>query len=194
MVPILSHKMPKEKRTSPAKYWLGTFNNYTKDECDILVKELNEKCEKFIMQEEVGENGTPHLQMKICFEKKARPVGAFTSKKIHWESSKMWKGWEYCAKDDTHMGQRWSKGIPRPLKINEPYGWQMKVIEIIKQEPDERSIYWFWEPDGGVGKTVFCKYLIVKHKALLVSGKASDMKCTIARMKEQEKDLPGHCV
>lgn len=184
--------MPKTKQTSPAKYWLGTFNNYTEEECTVLVKELEQKCEKFIMQEEVGENGTPHLQMKICFEKKARPVGAFTSKKIHWELSKMWKGWEYCAKDNTHIGRRWTKGvvIPRKIEVDEPYGWQLKVVDICKKEPERRVIYWFWSPKGGVGKTELCKYIRMNFNALMVCGKASDMKCAIALRQKNEKPFP----
>lgn len=154
------------------------------------MEELEQKCEKYIMQEEIGEGGTPHLQMKICFAKRMRPVGTFTSKKIHWESSKMWKGWEYCAKDDTHVGRRWSKGLPKPKQFDEPYGWQLKVIEIVKQEPDERSIYWFWEPKGGVGKSDLCRYLCVKFNAIAAS-RASDIKCTIARLQEKGKHVPN---
>lgn len=184
--------MPKDKQTIQSKYWLGTFNNYTEEECTVLVKELEQKCDKFVMQEEVGEGGTPHLQVKVCFTKKLRPVGAFTSKKIHWERSSMWKGWEYCAKDNTHVGRRWTKGvvIPRKIEVDEPYGWQLKVVDICKKEPERRVIYWFWSPKGGVGKTELCKYIKMNFNALMVCGKASDMKCAIALRQKNEKPFP----
>ena len=37
------------------------------------------------------------------------------------------------------------------------------VVDILKTEPDERTIHWFWEPKGNVGKTTLCKWLVVKH-------------------------------
>lgn len=66
--------------------------------------------------------------------------------------------------------------IPKPLKVYEPYGWQLKVMDIVKEEPDERTIYWFWERNGNCGKTHLCKYLAHTRNALLLGGgKASDM-------------------
>ena len=39
------------------------------------------------------------------------------------------------------------------------------VVDILKTEPDERTIHWFWEPKGNVGKTTLCKWLVVKRGA-----------------------------
>ena len=59
--------------------------------------------------------------------------------------------------------------------VHEPRGWQDDVMKIVREEPDERSIHWFWEPEGNVGKTSLCKYLVHKHDALMLSGKSNDM-------------------
>lgn len=184
--------MPKKERESASLYWLGTFNNYTEDELAILLTELD-KCKMYAMQEEVGSVGsTPHLQLKIALEKKGRPTEHFTCKKIHWEKSRVWKGWQYCVKDDTNNGRRWGKGveIPKPLIVDEMYGWQEDVLEIVDGEPDPRKIYWFWEPEGKFGKSALCRYLAIKKGALVVGGKATDMKAAIALMEKK----PTICV
>lgn len=176
--------MPKKERDPASLYWLGTFNNYTEDELTIFLSELD-RCRMFAMQEEVGSIGsTPHLQVKIAFEKKMRPTEFFSIKKIHWEKSKVWKGWQYCVKDDTSNGRRWGKGvtIPKPLKVPDMYGWQLDVIALIEDEPDDRKIYWFWEEDGKFGKSALCRYLAIKRGALVIGGKAADMKSAIATM------------
>ncbi len=48
-------------------------------------------------------------------------------------------------------------------------------MDIIKEPPDDRTIYWFWEEVGNVGKSAFCKYLHVHHEATTSSGKSKDM-------------------
>jgi hypothetical protein len=63
------------------------------------------------------------------------------------------------------------KGFPKPIKIIENlYRWQMDIESIYDNEPDDRSVYWFWEAEGNIGKSAFIKYMIVKHKVLFCSG------------------------
>lgn len=183
------------KRVSASKYWFFTFNNYSDEEAESIALCFEAKCSKFIMQEEVGSIGSnKHLQGKICLTTKGRPLDIFKDfKKIHWEKSKKWDGWEYCAKDETHVGKRWMKGvtIPKPLKCPVMHGWQLHVLNLIKDEPDERSIHWYWEPDGGVGKSALGKYLTIKHQAAFFDeGKAADIKASIALRMENKIPLP----
>lgn len=42
-------------------------------------------------------------------------------------------------------------------------GWQLQVLEILKQEPVTRRILWIWSPHSGVGKTTFLRYLMAKR-------------------------------
>ena len=53
------------------------------------------------------------------------------------------------------------------------------------------KIYWYYETKGNVGKSTFCKYLCVKHKALILGGKASDMKYGIVKYMERHGDYPN---
>lgn len=185
--------MPKAPRETGSLYWLGTFNNYSEDELSVLLAELDEKCKKYVMQEEIGsENGTKHLQMKVAFSKRTRPTENFSTKKIHWEKSCKWKGWQYCAKDATNNGRRWAKGetIPKVLWCPEPYGWQLPVVELAKTEPHKRKIHWFWSAEGSMGKSDLCRYLTIKMGALPLSGKADDMKCCLAEKYADGEIMP----
>ncbi len=56
-------------------------------------------------------------------------------------------------------------------------------MDIIAEDPDDRSIVWFWEEIGGVGKTALCKHICLTMKgAIYVSGKAIDIKYAVAAM------------
>lgn len=164
-------------------YWCFTFNNYEDSDMDLLDQLFRHECEWFVFQEEKGEEGTPHLQGTLKLKKRVRL--SYLKKlhgSIHWEATKAVKSSiVYCTKEATRNGKIISYGIQvkRPVKVYEPRGWQLEIIDIIKEEPDDRSIYWYWEPKGNLGKTQICKYLI-KHKlAFLMDGLKKDMACAI---------------
>lgn len=146
------------------------------------------------MQEEVGNlEGTPHLQFKIALKKKGRPMEHFETTKIHWEKSGVWKGFEYCLKADTHTGKRWYRGCVPPLElhVDEPYGWQKEVLEILERPIDNRKVFWFWSEKGNIGKSALVRFLVIKHKAFLVGNKAADMKSALATVaKEKKIEMP----
>jgi hypothetical protein len=164
------------KQISCAKRWCFTLNNYSQDEIDIIVPILNEKCDKYLISKEVGESGTPHLQGFMTLTVKARPMSIIPNKRIHWEKA---KGNDvaqhtYITKENQAFA---SKGFPKPVKvINPDFEWEQEILNIIKDEPDDRTIYWYWSEGGKIGKTSFCKYLTVKHGAIALSGKAADMR------------------
>jgi len=172
-------------RVSSSKYWFFTWNNYPGSKVPSFVKSLDEKCSLYAFQEEEGEEGTPHLQGKIGLKEKGRPIEIFgsISKKIHWEKSSKWKGYEYCFKDETCVGKRYGKGVTVPAKLQVPelYGWQEDILDLVTEcEPHPRQIYWIWSKDGSKGKSALARYLAIKHNALVVGGKHSDMKAAIA--------------
>ena len=80
---------------------------------------------------------------------------------------------KYCQKD----GIVWSHGFPKPIKIIQTlYDWQLRLETIGTGTPNGRTVHWFWEPTGCVGKSAFCKYMVVKHNATVVrGGKLSDI-------------------
>lgn len=185
---------PVKKQISPSLHWCFTLNNWTDDDKDEILAVCSNSSKKYVFQSEIGENGgTPHLQGYIEFNSKVRPMNLFKNKKIHWEKTK-WvnASIKYCSKDSTYTGQRWTNiRMEKPLKIiNDLKDWQSGIIDLISNEPDDRSIYWYWDENGGVGKSVFCKYLVVKHNALVISGKSTDVKYGIVKYKEKHGVYP----
>lgn len=188
-----------KKQAVPSKNWFFTYNNYEISEIDLIIDIFKKKCTKYCFEHEVGESGTPHLQGFIILKEKGRPTELKLSKKIHWEKC---KGTEYdnilyCTKDyrDKKTNLLWCSSnikIPREIKLVEPSRpYQKKILEIIKTEPDDRTINWFYETTGRVGKSAICKYLIVKHDAVyLTEGKKTDlMNLVFNALEKSDADL-----
>jgi len=158
------------QQDSQAKRWCFTLNNYSEN--DIKNLELSFIGGKYIIAKEIGESGTPHLQGYINMDKQTR-LSALKKihNKIHWEKC---KGSEkdnikYCSKDGDYIikGLKVEKQIKIITKL---HPWQQEIEELYKTEPDGRTINWYWEDKGGVGKSSFCKYMYVTHGAITIQG------------------------
>lgn len=167
------------KRTTAAKNWCFTLNNYTDDELKALCLLGKTGSNKFIIGKEIGkECGTPHLQGYISFGKKCRPLEIKDlTKRIHWEKCKgsQKQNIEYCSKDGSYET---NLKVNKPLKILEEsklYKWQIEIRDMIIKEPDDRTIVWIWEPKGKMGKTTFAKYLAHHHGGVPIEGKKNDI-------------------
>lgn len=182
-------------RDNRSKNWFFTFNNYNKSDIEILEDKFKEKCTWYVFQEEVGENGTPHLQGTIELKIKGRPIETFGYKEIHWEKTKkVSSAVDYCSKLKTRNGElKTNIKLPRQpkiLKYEELYDWQRAIVDKCKEEPDDRTINWYWEPEGRTGKTALCKYLMFHENALLVSGKAENCKFAVISYKKTYGKYP----
>lgn len=166
----------KKKRSNGCIHWFMTWNNYP-DDWKFLIGSIGSKFSKYIVQTEIGENGTKHLQGHFTCIKKSRWESFALPRQIHWEPTRnVNAAEEYCKKGETFSGERISKGFPQPIKLIEPnYLWEQEILEIISSEPDDRKIYWYWESVGNAGKTSFSKYLSVKHGAVPIEGKKNDI-------------------
>lgn len=165
------------KRVSCSKRWCFTLNNYTDEELVEMVAILEVSCIRGIIGKEIGEEGTPHLQGYVVFEFVKRPMSIFKNKRIHWEKCKGSdkENIRYCSKDNNFVTH--NIRVPKTIKtIQKLYDWQQKIVDICMEEPDDRTIHWYWESKGNIGKSALCKYLVVKHDALMVSGSATDVK------------------
>lgn len=147
------------------------INNYTESEIISLKLSLAKLAKKAILGFEVGESGTPHIQGYLSLHRKLR-ITSLTK----------WAGLErasmravrndlatqaYCRKD----GKYWEHGYPKPIWIiSELKPWQTDVLDLYLSPVNHRKIYWFWEPVGGIGKSAFIKFMIVKHSILFCSG------------------------
>ena len=174
-----------------AFYWFFTWNNYKIDQIDQIDQILKHECDWFIFQEEKGDEGTPHLQGTLKLKKKKRLTALKKiNPAIHWEQTKsITASLAYCSKKETRAGKQWIHNIdiPEEIEISEPYGWQLEVLNIISEKPDKRTIHWFWEPIGNIGKSELCKYLVVKHNALMLTGKSNDMYNMLSKFPSKRK-------
>lgn len=174
-------------RVVPSKYWRFTWNNYTKAGVKELIKKFKNKGCLYIFGYEVAPTtGTPHLQGYIESPKKIRPIETFGTKEITW--LKATKGRQsnidYCSKDGNIVT---NFNIPKdPLKDKKLYKWQKKVIKIIKREPDDRTIHWFWG-EGNNGKTALAKHICMNYDACYVNGAGKDIKYFIANLNNVPK-------
>lgn len=187
IVPEEKGKDGKIKQPSAAKHWCFTLNNWTNDEYNDILKWMEETSSKYVIGFEIGEKEkTPHLQGHIEFGKKKRfsEIQKFNIR-LRWSKARNVKASKiYCMKDDDFVT---NYKFPRKIKFPEfNKDWQVDIMNIIKEEPDDRTIYWFWENVGGIGKTTFVKYLVLEQDGILVPSKKSDAFHAIAKKVEAE--------
>lgn len=70
------------------------------------------------------------------------------------------------------------------------YRWQIELLSVLDEDPDDRLIHWYWSDKGNIGKSTFCKYLVIKKNALILSGNATDMKYAIQQYIEKTGNYP----
>lgn len=173
----------KKKRVNQSVKWCFTFHNYTKKDIENLNGDIGAKF--VIFSEELGGGGvgkTPHLQGYIEFKKRMRPSELGWNKTIHWEKAKGRRDQnvEYIKKEG---GNVYLNGelleTPTVIKRESLWIWQLALLKILEEKPDEREIIWIYEETGGTGKTAFMKYCFANMRAIPVSGKGSDIKFAI---------------
>lgn len=171
--------------------WCFTLNNYLEEDIDTITQEFD-CAKKYRIQEEVGEDGTPHLQGFVEFNDaksflKMKKICA----KAHWEKARNKKAaYNYCKKKETAIGRSWQKPKEVISKMKEPREWQKEVLHLLTKEPDDRTINWYWEPKGNTGKTTLAKHLcLTRDDTIYVSGKSADVKYGINIMKQEDKEI-----
>jgi len=171
-------------REIPSKYWCFTYNHYNSETLETIISDFKKKDCLFIIGEEIGnESKIPHLQGYVESNIKIRPIEYFGfPKEIHWEKRKGTKDQniKYCSKDNKIHTNFKDQDLlkSKPLKLiteDNLYSWQRDIFNLCKTEPDERSIYWFWEEIGNKGKTTLCKFLSYHLGAIPLEGKKNDI-------------------
>lgn len=154
-------------------------------------------CIGYTLGEEIGpKEGTPHIQGYAQFKEKVR-WSQFKNlpKGIEWQPRR--KSHEcnvdYCSKDGKFISFGTCKVVPKYTINIELRMWQKDIVSIIDEEPDDRTIHWYWEPEGCAGKTTFQKWVFLNYKeqgVVVLSGKASDMKNGIINYEEKNNQYP----
>lgn len=168
---------PQPKRVSAVKRYCFTYFYETQSDIDTLVLRFKEFKDMYIFGDEIcPETKRKHLQGYVELNKRMRitqlkPIYGNT---ISWRAANGTKqeNITYCTKD----GKIYTNfRLPRQIKfpeMNRP--WQIEILNIISKEPDNRTIHWYWERKGGIGKTTFTNYLALRHNAILCPPKTND--------------------
>lgn len=168
-------------RNTKNRSWVFTWNNYTNEDIEYLIKYFKEK-DRYVFGEEIGNSGTPHLQGVVNF---SSPRTFNSVKKLfknnHIEVCKNWNAsCKYCSKDGqtyTNIKKLQSRRERLLAKYNNVIwkDWQQNIIDICETEPNDRTINWIWEEEGNKGKSFLAKYLVLKHDAIVCDGKKDNV-------------------
>jgi len=161
---------------------------------------MSQRCDFMVQLEKGDEKETPHLQGVVFFEnaRSFEQVKQLFPRWHHEKCANKKAAIEYCSKQHGFQGRRWNRGFalpPKdPLKGIDLRPWQEEMKRMLKEEPDNRTVHWFWCKLGASGKTAMQKSLAINENALIVSGKGADIKYAIAnRVNKEKKSLPIVC-
>lgn len=178
-----------------------TLNNWTIEEQDSLRNWMSQKTQYFVFGREVGNEKTPHLQG--YFEVK-NAVRFETLKELnaraHWEVAKgnRKSNQDYCTKDGDYecsIEVRCLNDILKQEMLDEYKNvvwkpWQAEILKIVESEPDIRTINWYWEETGNVGKTFLCNYICAKYDIIICDGKKDNVFNQVNIMINEKKLRP----
>lgn len=186
------------KRPAASKKWCFTFNSYTEIQFQEMAPKLLEfGAEKFVFQEE--DEGTPHLQGFVVFKKKLRPLESQNLPKgIHWEKTRSEiHSIKYCSSELKRKGRIVTHNIRIPREVKKVTyemlrPWQRAIADKFKEPADmfDRSVNWYWESEGGFGKTILSKFFVDQCDALVLSGKATDCFYALSKWIDEKGDAP----
>lgn len=194
----LGNTKPTPNRCVPCKKWCFTWNNYEEDLLETLETLFKGFCKVWVYGKEVAPTtNTKHLQGYVEFFQKTRPTEKdVLFKKFHWEKTKA-QHWEtayhYCIKDGDYKSNIDPPELPDTIDCiatEDLYNWQRDIIELINKKPDPRTINWYVDTVGGIGKSELVRYLCIHYNALVLSGKGSDMKYGIVSYIKNKKRNP----
>lgn len=173
-----SQKQASKNKAPKNQLYCWTFTLFPDEDgeprIEVLHTLLKTISKKFIVQMEMTPTtqklhyqGVVSLKQKEYFNTMRNLLGHSTHIEpcINW-----WKSVIYCSKTESRAAGPWNESSIL-LKVVEPIKtWQLELIQMLKQPPDNRTIIWRWETTGGVGKTQFCKWLCINMGAQMFPG------------------------
>nr|WAE42481.1 MAG: replication associated protein [Cressdnaviricota sp.] len=175
-----------------------TLNNYSIEDLNMFTNFCDTMTQNYIIGLEIGASGTPHIQAYLDF-KNARYRSSLSSMFKHKPHIELARGsvdenYIYCSKKQIH---KTNISPPIKTKIQAKYAnviwkdWQKEIIDLIETEPDSRTIYWYTDYIGNLGKSFLTKYLYITYDIEIVNGKATDIfNCLRVRMEKSPNKTP----
>lgn len=170
--------------TKRSRKWCFTLNNYTDDEYDTMTQVLS--SEKFIVGKEIGEQGTPHLQGYVEFAnaRSFASIKKLIGDRAHIEVARgtTKQNVTYCSKDGVTIStfpetseDQYEKEMKDTFSGVTWKPWQVEILTLIESQADSRTVNWFYEEEGNLGKSFLCKYIDWKYNAIIANGKQADV-------------------
>lgn len=170
--PQPSREKSKSKRDASAIHWAATIpwpKSHNRSHEVWFQTWFRENTSRAVYEiEEGSETGYRHMQANFSLKRKQRLEWL----KLHLHGSANFSkdrnieaAFQYCTKNDN----AWiypappKRGISDPLLDKTLYDWQTKIIETIKGPADGRKIHWYYDPEGGAGKTTFCRHMLCNY-------------------------------
>jgi hypothetical protein len=182
-------------------FWSFRFTE-SKIDFDTLKKKLG-VFKRWRFQLEQGEGGIKHYQgvfhctvrsRKTELQKIFKEVDVSKNTVDYLKQSGSKAADAYVMKDESRLEGPWEYNMPREIKVITPgtggRQWQLDILKTIDEEPDDRTIWWYWSEGGNVGKTAFAKYLVVKHNACILQGKRDNILNGLMTYKTEHGETP----
>lgn len=162
-----------------AKHWSATI---PKDSAtrESLVNWFGAHAERAAFQHERGESGYEHWQCAFSLRKKNRLgwLKRHLSADAHFEKSRnIEAAFAYACKPDTRVGEPHihpapARAQPRDLlqgAVLRP--WQATLLSEFDQPFNGRTVTWYVDAQGGMGKTALARHLLLsRHDVHYVTG------------------------
>lgn len=195
---------PPPSSRARCRRWCFTLNNPGPEDLSHLSRDFNKLGAKWIIGEEVGAEGTPHLQGYVEFKNQTSwSTIKRLSTRAHWEKAKgnQQQNVRYCSKEGNYQGNL-EIVLDRKERLLAKYNeviwqpWQEEIILLASEDPHPRKVYWFWEPNGNVGKSFLARYLHLKFSAIIAKGKTSDIAFQLKSWLDANpsEDAPKFCL
>ncbi len=134
-----------KRSLKPHRSWCFTWNNYSKENVAHLLRLFHNLCNKFCFQEEIGTEGTPHLQGVFNLKNGKNFINTkkMLGERVHLEVCKNFRySWKYCCKEDTRNGKIWSFPLifndGKPLSKAQMSG---HLLELMLDDPEFMEDY-----------------------------------------------------
>ncbi len=182
-------KSSKAKRSIPGKKFCCTIFNNDMKEMETLFRKDTSKG--IIATEICPDTSKVHLQCFFVFNNKIRPNEKYKSLQGRWFKCKGTDedNYDYCTKDDHFV--RWGLfHIDYKINRNDLNKHQLEIADKFILDEDSkfgRKIYWYWEKEGGWGKSLLATYMVDNMNAIMVSGQKKDVLFGVSQMVEKGK-------
>ncbi len=192
-------KRQKKAQIAPAKNWVFTDHNASPERQAEWKKLISSTVKRLAFQVEIcPQTKKEHLQGVFELNKKMRPTSFMSGPHYEKQKGTTKEAVAYATKEDTRKRgcTPFVYGYAKPVALwtaKDMCKCQMLVCDKFKKRchpKTDRTVHWFWEMEGGWGKTQMALYLVDQHNAMLLQGASKDCLHGIGTVIEKTGEAP----